>query len=55
MGCFGSHARDDLGVGSDLDVVLRVRQAAKPFVRRAVRWDLSVPPVLCDAPAHTPE
>ena len=44
-GYFGSYARGDWGVGSDLDLVVVVREAAEPFERRALGWDLSSLPV----------
>ena len=40
IGCIGSYARGDWGVGSDLDVVIVVGQAALPFARRSTEWDL---------------
>lgn len=40
LGCFGSYARGDAGVGSDLDLVAVVETAAEPFERRALAWDL---------------
>src|SRR5207244_10778510 len=45
VGYFGSYARDDWGVGSDLDVVLVVAGAALPFARPAVAWGLPPLPV----------
>lgn len=42
---FGSYARGDWGVGSDLDLVAVVRDAAEPFERRALSWDLDSPTV----------
>ena len=44
-GYFGSYARGDWGVGSDLDLVIVVEKAAEPFERRPLRWDLSSLPV----------
>lgn len=48
VGCFGSYARGDWGVGSDLDVVLIVEGAQVEFVRRAAQWDLTHLPVPVD-------
>ena len=45
LGYFGSYARGDAGVGSDLDLVAVVRDASEPFERRAVSWDLISLPV----------
>ena len=43
-GYFGSYARGEWGVGSDLDVLLIVRESALPWERRAASWDtLSLP------------
>ncbi|WP_376791658.1 nucleotidyltransferase domain-containing protein [Thermoflexus sp.] len=36
IGYFGSYARGDWGVGSDLDLVVIVRRSDLPFERRAV-------------------
>jgi predicted nucleotidyltransferase len=45
LGYFGSYARGDAGVGSDLDLVAVVRASKAPFERRALDWDLSQLPV----------
>jgi hypothetical protein len=45
IGYFGSYARGDDGVGSDLDMVAVVRASEMPFERRATDWDLSTLPV----------
>jgi hypothetical protein len=45
-GYFGSYARNDWGVGSDIDLVLVVRESDKPFERRP--W-ISMPPA-CRSP-----
>jgi predicted nucleotidyltransferase len=42
VGYFGSYARGDWGVGSDLDLVVIVEASAEPFERRAVPVDLLV-------------
>lgn len=39
VGYFGSYARGDWGVGSDLDLIVVVAQSDEPFERRAARWD----------------
>lgn len=41
LGYFGSYARGDWGVGSDLDLVALVIEAVEPFHRRALSWDLN--------------
>ena len=53
VGYFGSYARGDGGVGSDLDVVLVVTGADLPFARRAAAWDLTRLPVPADALVYT--
>jgi predicted nucleotidyltransferase len=53
--CFGSYARGDWGVGSDLDLVVIVQRAEEPFERRAVHWDLSDLPVPADLVVYTAE
>ncbi|MGD8363937.1 MAG: nucleotidyltransferase domain-containing protein [Desulfobacterales bacterium] len=45
LGYFGSYARSDWGVGSDLDVIAIVRKTVEPFERRSLEWDLSSLPV----------
>ena len=47
LGYFGSYARGDWGVGSDLD------QVSEPFERRSVNWNLSVLPVAADMLVYT--
>ena len=48
VGYLGSYARGDWGVGSDLDVVLVLRDATAPFMSRAQEWDLTGLPVPAD-------
>ena len=55
IGYFGSYARGDAGVGSDLDVVAIVKEADLPFERRAAGWDTSVLPVPTDLLVYTQE
>lgn len=45
LGYFGSYARGDSGVGSDLDVVAVLAESDVPFERRPLDWDLSPLPV----------
>jgi uncharacterized protein len=45
IGYFGSYARGDWGVGSDLDLVAVVTDSAEPFERRSLLWDLNELPV----------
>ena len=53
VGYFGSCARGDWDVGSDLDVILIVGKCGDPFERRAVHWDLSRLPVPADLVVYT--
>jgi len=53
LGVFGSYARGDAGVGSDIDLVAIVRQAAEPFVRRAAAWDITSLPVPAEILVYT--
>jgi len=52
-GYFGSYAREDFGVGSDLDLVVVVAESAEPFERRAARWDTTGLPVPADLLVYT--
>ena len=53
LGYFGSYARGDWGVGSDLDLVVIVDHAAEPFERRSLTWDLSPLPVPAELLVYT--
>jgi predicted nucleotidyltransferase len=53
IGYFGSYARGDWGVGSDLDLVVLLTDSAVPFERRAAEWDLSELPVPADLLIYT--
>lgn len=53
VGYFGSYARGDWGVGSDLDVVIIVRTAPAPFYERAAHWDTIGLPVPVDLLVYT--
>jgi uncharacterized protein len=53
LGLFGSYARGDAGVGSDLDLVAVVEQSAEPFERRALDWDLSPLPLPAEILVYT--
>ena len=45
IGYFGSYARNDWGVGSDLDLVAVVGDSDQPFHRRPFQWSLDGLPV----------
>jgi len=53
IGYFGSYARGDWGVGSDLDVVIVVSHSNRPFVGRACAWDATELPVPADVLVYT--
>ena len=53
VGYFGSYARGDWGVGSDVDVVVILEHAAESFERRAARWDATRLPVPADVLVYT--
>lgn len=53
VGYFGSYARGDWGVGSDLDLVVIVKQSREPFEQRALAWDLSELPVPAEVLVYT--
>ena len=53
IGYAGSYARGDWGPGSDVDIVIIVREAAVPFERRALDWDATELPVPADVLVYT--
>ncbi len=53
IGYFGSYARGDWGVGSDLDLVAIVHESTEPFAERARTWDLYGLPVHADLLIYT--
>jgi len=53
IGYFGSYARGDWSVGSDLDLVIVVDESDRPFMMRAVGWDTSALPVPTDLLVYT--
>lgn len=54
VGYFGSYARGDWGVGSDVDVLVLVRASQTPFERRGgVLWDALDLPVHADVLVYT--
>ena len=55
IGYFGSYARGDWGVGSDLDLMIVVESSEQPFVRRAIEWDVTELPVPADVLVYTEE
>ncbi len=53
LGYFGSYARGDHGVGSDLDFVAVVASSDTPFFERGSDWDLALLPVPAEIPVFT--
>lgn len=55
VGYFGSYARGDWGVGSDLDLIVVVDDADEPFRQRSVAFDTLELPVPADLLVYTAE
>ncbi|MBO9362385.1 MAG: nucleotidyltransferase domain-containing protein [Thermoflexus sp.] len=55
VGYFGSYARGDWGVGSDLDLVIVVAHSDQPFISRAAHWPIEELPVPADILVYTRE
>jgi predicted nucleotidyltransferase len=55
LGYYGSYARGNWGVGSDVDLIAIVEEAADPFEGRALAWDLLDLPVPADLVVYTRE
>lgn len=55
LGYFGSYARGDWGVGSDLDLIAIVESSPSPFERRALEWETSTLPVPVELVIYTRE
>ena len=53
VGYFGSYARGDWGVGSDVDLILIVTDADQVVARRAAAWDTTRLPVPADVLVYT--
>jgi predicted nucleotidyltransferase len=53
VGYFGSYARGDWGVGSDVDLVVIVERSEEPFERRGLSWDTASLPVPADVLVYT--
>ncbi len=55
LGLFGSYARGDAGVGSDLDLVAILSESDEPFEQRAVGWDTLALPLPAELLVYTSE
>lgn len=53
LGYFGSYARAEWGVGSDLDLVAVVEESPDAFERRNLSWSLTSLPVPADLLVYT--
>ena len=53
IGYFGSYARGDWGVGSDLDIIVVVKKSELPRERRAIPFDKESLPVPADLLVYT--
>lgn len=53
IGYFGSYARGDWGVGSDLDLIVIIESSSKPMERRAAEWNATELPVPADLLVYT--
>lgn len=53
LGYFGSYARGNWGVGSDLDLIAIVDAASETFERRLLNWNLDNFPVQADMLIYT--
>lgn len=53
IGYFGSYARGDWGVGSDLDLIVVVRDSDQPFETRVLALDTDALPVPVDMLVYT--
>jgi len=53
IGYFGSYARGDWGVGSDVDIVIVVRSSQEPPLRRPLQFNTLSLPVPADVMVYT--
>lgn len=53
IGYFGSYARGDWGVGSDLDLVIILKAADLPFEKRGISFNTTPLPVPADLLVYT--
>ena len=53
VGYFGSYARGDWGVGSDLDLIVIINKSDEPYWERALDLDFSNLPVPVDVLVYT--
>ena len=53
IGYYGSYARNDWSVGSDLDLIILVKDTEKPFNYRSLEWNVTDFPVPADLVIYT--
>ncbi len=53
LGYFGSLAKDNWGVGSDLDLIVIIKESLVPFEKRPIAWDFDSLPVPTDILIYT--
>jgi hypothetical protein len=53
LGYFGSLAKGNWGVGSDLDLIVIIQDSSIPFEKRPVGWDFDMLPVPTDMLIYT--
>lgn len=53
IGYFGSYAQGNWGVGSDLDIIVIVKDSDLPFEKRTSEWDTNELPVPVDLIIYT--
>lgn len=53
LGYFGSLAKGNWGVGSDLDLIVIVKDSSIPFEKRPIAWDFDTLPVPTDILLYT--
>lgn len=53
IGYFGSYARGDWGVGSDLDLIIVIKNSTLAFHERPIEWDTMEIPVPVDLLVYT--
>lgn len=55
IGYMGSYARGDWGVGSDVDILVILRECSTPWMDRTAAWDVTGLPVPADVLVYTRE
>lgn len=53
VGYFGSYARGEAGVGSDLDLIVIVQASDRPFHQRSLGWQFNEIPVPVESVVYT--